>query len=54
MAEMFIGGSYVPHPAAERFRVINPANGETVEDVPRGGAAEVDQAVQAAHRAFPA
>ncbi len=54
MAEMFIGGSYVPHPAAERFRVINPANGEVVEDVPRGGAAEVDQAVHAAYKAFPA
>ncbi len=51
---MFIGGSFVAHPAAERFRVTNPATGETVDDVPRGGAAEVDQAVQAAHTAFPA
>ncbi|MGQ0548447.1 MAG: aldehyde dehydrogenase family protein, partial [Armatimonadota bacterium] len=31
-----------------------PATGEPVDDVPRGGAAEVDQAVQAAYRAFPA
>ncbi|MGH2403759.1 MAG: aldehyde dehydrogenase family protein [bacterium] len=51
---MFIEGSFRCHPAAERFRVTNPATGEVVDDVPRGGAAEADQAVQAASKAFPA
>ena len=51
---MFIEGSVVPHPSVERFRVINPATGEVVDTVPRGGAAEVDQAVRAAYKAFPA
>ncbi|HEY2225368.1 aldehyde dehydrogenase family protein [Actinomycetospora sp.] len=34
--------------------VVNPATGETVAEVPRGGAAEIDAAVGAARRAFPA
>jgi len=34
--------------------VFNPATGEVIARVPRGGAAEVDAAVQAARRAFPA
>ena len=34
--------------------VVNPATGDTVAEVPAGGTAEVDAAVQAARRAFPA
>ena len=34
--------------------VYNPATGQVIARVPRGGAAEVDRAVQAAKRAFPA
>ncbi len=34
--------------------VVNPATGETVAEVPRGGRAEVDAAVMAARQAFPA
>ncbi len=52
MAEMFIGGVSVPFPRAERFRVMNPATGEVVDTVPRGGADAVDQAVAVAHKAF--
>jgi len=52
MPEMFIGGAFVPFPQAERFRVINPATGEVVDTVPRGGADTVDQAAQVAHKAF--
>src|SRR6201999_1751663 len=34
--------------------VVNPATGATLAEVPRGGSAEVDAAVQAARQAFPA
>ncbi len=34
--------------------VVNPATGETIAEVPRGGAAEVNEAVLAARTAFPA
>jgi aldehyde dehydrogenase (NAD+) len=34
--------------------VVNPATGETITEVPRGGTAEIDAAVGAAKRAFPA
>lgn len=36
----------------DRFPVENPATGEVIAEVQGGGAAEVDAAVQAAHRAF--
>ncbi|MCB5363832.1 5-carboxymethyl-2-hydroxymuconate semialdehyde dehydrogenase [Pusillimonas sp. CC-YST705] len=35
------------------FETINPATGETLAEVARGGQAEVDAAVQAAKQAFP-
>jgi acyl-CoA reductase-like NAD-dependent aldehyde dehydrogenase len=38
--------------AADRFEVENPANGEVIAVIQGGGAAEIDGAVQAAHRAF--
>jgi len=34
--------------------VYNPATGQVIARVPRGGAAEIDRAVEAAKRAFPA
>ncbi|HEY2193708.1 MAG TPA: aldehyde dehydrogenase family protein [Actinomycetospora sp.] len=34
--------------------VVNPATGQTIAEVPRGGRAEVDAAVLAARQAFPA
>ena len=34
--------------------VYNPATGQVIARVPRGGTAEVDKAVEAARRAFPA
>src|SRR4051794_41841771 len=48
----YIGGRRVP--SAERFETRNPYTGEVLAEVARGGTAEVDQAVQAAHDAFPA
>ncbi|MEO5810808.1 MAG: 5-carboxymethyl-2-hydroxymuconate semialdehyde dehydrogenase [Rhodanobacter sp.] len=40
--------------SADYFETINPATQEVLAEVARGGAAEVDQAVQAAKAAFPA
>jgi len=48
-----IGGQAVA--GGPRFLdVLNPATGAVISRVPLGGTAEVDQAVAAAHRAFPA
>ena len=40
--------------AADYFTTVNPANQDVLADVARGGAKEVDAAVQAARAAFPA
>src|SRR4051794_23509704 len=48
----YIGGRRVP--SAERFETRSPYTGEVLAEVARGGAAEVDLAVRAAHDAFPA
>ena len=53
MAEPFINGEYVEFSRLERMTIVDPANGEEVDTVPRAGAAEVDQAVQSAYAAFP-
>ena len=47
-----IGGEWVE--AAERgtMEVLNPATGEVIAEVPRGTAADVDRAVEAAQRAW--
>lgn len=43
-----------PVASADYFETINPADQAVLAEVARGGAAEVDQAVQAAKAAFPA
>ncbi|UOQ57350.1 aldehyde dehydrogenase family protein [Leucobacter allii] len=48
-----IGGDWVPAAGGELIDVINPANGELIASVPRGGAEDVERAVQAAERALP-
>lgn len=50
----FIGGAFVPARSGETIDVINPATQELLLRVPRGGAADVDDAVRAAEAAFPA
>ncbi|MCS7174108.1 MAG: aldehyde dehydrogenase family protein, partial [Armatimonadetes bacterium] len=50
---MFIGGKESAFPGLERFPVINPATGEVVDTVPLATEREVDEAVCAAHEAFP-
>ena len=49
-----IGGEWVPAVGGETIDVINPATGEVLARVPRGTAADVDNAVRAAEAAFPA
>jgi len=54
MADMFVGGERVAFAGGDRLEVLDPATGAVVDTVPAGGSAEVDQAVRAAHDAFPA
>ena len=50
----YIGGQWVDSDAKQFSDVINPATGELIARTPLGGAADVDRAVQAAAKAFPA
>ena len=49
-----IGGEWVAARGADTIPVINPATGEVLAHVPRGGEADIDDAVAAAADAFPA
>src|SRR5205807_5396688 len=49
----FIGGEWVDASGGETMEVVNPATGETIAEVPRASAEDVDRAVQAAKRALP-
>ena len=50
----FIGGSWTPSLATELLDVHNPATGEVIARTPLSTGADVDAAVAAAKRAFPA
>lgn len=50
----YIGGQWLPAAAPEWIDVVNPATEETIAQVPRASADDVDAAVQAASEAFPA
>lgn len=49
---MFIGGEWVDSVTDEREKIINPANAETIAEVPRGSQEDVNRAVAAARKAF--
>ena len=49
---MLIAGEKTEGAAGEGIDVVDPATEEVIETVPRGTAADVDAAVQAAHKAF--
>lgn len=49
---MYIDGQWCDADSGSRFESENPYTGEAWALIPRGGAADVDRAVQAAHRAF--
>ncbi|MBI1251913.1 MAG: aldehyde dehydrogenase family protein [Alphaproteobacteria bacterium] len=50
--DAYIAGAWVS--GKRRFRVDDPATGETIAEVPDLGAAETEAAIAAAHEAFPA
>ncbi|MEC7764305.1 MAG: aldehyde dehydrogenase family protein [Pseudomonadota bacterium] len=50
--KMLIDGQWVDALSGETFDTINPANGEVLATLPKGGKADVDLAVAAARRAF--
>jgi len=50
---MLIGGEFRGASSGETIDAVNPASGEVIARLPRAGAADVDDAVQAAHDAFP-
>src|SRR5881275_3450896 len=54
MATMLIDGQTVGAQSGKTLEVRNPANGEVVDTIPKGSAAEVDAAVEAAAKALPA
>jgi 1-pyrroline dehydrogenase len=49
---MFIGGEWVEGGSDETLPVVNPATAETIAEIPRGTAEDVDRAVKAARKAF--
>jgi len=49
----FVGGEWVDATGGETMEVLNPATGETIAEVPRSSAEDVDRAVQAAKKALP-
>ena len=50
--KQFIGGEFVESESGETMEVLNPATGEVIAEVPRGTAADVDKAVDAARKAW--
>ncbi len=54
MAQMYINGGWADAQSGRTYDVINPANGEVIDSVPFGEAADADAAVAAAVAAFPA
>jgi aldehyde dehydrogenase (NAD+) len=49
---MFIGGEVVEAASGKTDEIENPADEEIIGSVPRGGAEDVDRAVEAAREAF--
>jgi len=57
MSQAFRSDAYIDgkwRASAKRFAVYNPATQEVIAHVPDLGAAETEEAIEAAHRAFPA
>ncbi len=52
--KMWIGGQFVEADDGKTFATHNPATGEEIAQVPLAGKSDVDKAVAAARKAFPA
>jgi 1-pyrroline dehydrogenase len=48
-----VGGKWVDAAEGGTAEIVNPATGETIASVPQGTQADVDRAVDAAHKALP-
>jgi betaine-aldehyde dehydrogenase/aminobutyraldehyde dehydrogenase len=48
----FVGGKWVESTTGETMEVLNPATGEAIAEVPRGGEEDVERAVAAAAKAW--
>src|SRR5215204_5534879 len=51
-AEMLIDGRWTDSISGKEIAVQSPGNRQLIANIPRGGAEDVDRAVQAAHKAF--
>ena len=51
--KMWIGGKWIGAESGKTYPVFNPANGMEIAQLPLGGKADVDKAVDAARKAFP-
>ncbi len=52
--QMWIGGKWVGSVTGKTYRALNPATEEEIAEIPLGDKADVDKAVAAAKKAFPA
>ena len=52
--KLFIDGNFVDSAEGATFEVVNPHDGATLVNVAEARAPDVDRAVEAAERAFPA
>ncbi len=52
--QQFIGGEWADSASGETLDVINPANDQLIAKVPKSAPEDVDRAVEAAAKAFPA
>jgi succinate-semialdehyde dehydrogenase/glutarate-semialdehyde dehydrogenase len=52
--QCYIDGAWVDADSGETIPVTNPANGETLGNVPKMGEAETRRAIEAANKAYPA
>jgi len=50
--QMLIGGEWVAALSGDTYDNLNPATGEVISQVPAGGPADMDRAVEAAQKAF--
>ncbi len=50
--QCFIGGKWVAAKSGKTFETVNPATEEVIADVAEGDAADIDEAVKAARKAF--
>ena len=49
----FVGGEWADSSSGETMEVLNPSTGETIAEVPKSTAEDVERAVQAAMKALP-